>query len=32
MFDLALTKKELALATKEYSDVLTALDEYTKLV
>jgi len=31
-FDLACKKKELALATKEYSDVLAALDAYSKLV
>lgn len=31
-FDLALQKKELELAEKEYSDVLGALDEYAKLV
>merc|ERR1711998_521154 len=31
-FDLACKQKELALATKEYGDVLAALDAYTKLV
>lgn len=31
-FDLACQKKELALATKEYADVLAALETYEKLV
>jgi len=31
-FDLACQKKELALATKEYDDVLVALDSYIKLI
>merc|ERR1719247_3201265 len=31
-FDLALKKKELALSQKEFSDVLAALDAYSKLV
>merc|ERR1719409_543167 len=31
-FDLACKKNELALAQKEYSDVLSALDAYSKLV
>jgi len=31
-FDLACKKKELALATKEYDDVLAALENYIKLV
>ena len=30
--DLACKKKELALAQKEYADVLAALEVYTKLV
>ena len=30
--DLACKKKELAVAQKEYGDVLAALDTYTKLV